>query len=172
MQPKTPAEKVLNKLLKEPFTAHTVLSLAKMLDMDKQGVWKVLNELLKKNLIKRAFVRNDETNSVVIKIDWSIRTEKALVLFLAQEKPESSSFAELENKVLFLIQDGDNLLAVINKRSFEAVEKAAANVIIFTEMEFSQELKKRKYIEMIKNGIILYGQENYVQFIRKIQQNI
>ena len=171
MQPKTPTEKVLNKLLKEPFTAHTVLSLAKMLDMDKQGVWKVLNELLKKNLIKRAFVRNDETNSVAIKIDWSVGTEKALSLALSQERPESSHFAELENKVLFLIQDNDNLLAVINKKNFAAVEKSAPNIIIFTEMEFSQELKKRKYIEMIKNGIILYGQENYIQFIRKLTQS-
>ena len=169
MQPKTsPTDKVLNKLLKEPFTVHTVLSLAKMLDTDKQGVWKVLNELLKKNIIKRAFVRNDETNTATIKIDWSIRTEKALSLFLVQERPESSSFAELESKVLFLIQDNDNLLAVINKKNFEAVEKAALNIIIFTELEFSQELKKRKYQEMIKNGIILYGQENYVQFIRKL----
>ena len=40
----------------------------------------------------------------------------------------------------------------------------------FTEMEFQEELLKpnKAFIEAIKKGAILFGQDNFIQFMKKI----
>ena len=46
------------------------------------------------------------------------------------------------------------------------------HLIDLTESEFSQELKRpnKAYVDALKKGIILFGQENFIKFIRGLEK--
>ena len=75
-----------------------------------------------------------------------------------------------------------DILAVVNKKNFNAVEEIIIkvqqtqlkkiHVIDLTEREFGQELKKtsKAYIDALRKGIILYGQDNLIQFMKELRK--
>ena len=98
------------------------------------------------------------------------------------------SFAEIEKHVKFLILFGSilnnpkdandiDLLAVVDKRAFKQIDEIVSkmqktqakkiHLIDITEAEFTQELinRNKAYLDAIKKGIILFGQENLIKFI-------
>jgi len=192
------SDSVLSILLKEPFATHTATSIAKALNITRQGTWKILNRLAKNKLINLKFVGDSKTSTATIKLDWSNpATEKTLSLTLTRESLKQQrwrvNFAELENNVDFLILFGSilnnpkeandiDIIAVVSKKKFKAVEEIITRVqqtqlkkihfIDLTEREFSQELKKpnKAYLEVVKKGGILYGQDNFIQFVRDLQK--
>ncbi len=198
MMTESKSEGILSILLKEPFATHTATSIAKALNMTRQGIWKALNRLKKDKLINLEFIGDAKTSAAIIKLDWSNpATEKILSLILTKDSLKQQrwrvNFAELEKNVIFLILFGSilnnpkeandiDLLAVVNKEKFKKVEEIIGKVqqtqskkihlIDVTEMEFSQELKKRNsaYMDAVKNGIVLYGQDNFIQSIRGLQK--
>lgn len=192
------ADSVLAILLKEPFAMHTATSLAKSLNLTRQGIWKTLNKLAEDKLISLESVGNTKTSTATVKLNWSNPvTEKTLSLLLTKESLKQLrwriNFAELENNVNFLILFGSilnnpkeandiDILAIVNKKNFKPVEEVVARVqqtqlkkihiIDLTENEFIQELKKpnKSYLDAVKKGVILYGQDNLIQFIRGLQR--
>lgn len=100
-----------------------------------------------------------------------------------------NNFAELENKVDFLIIHGsiinspqeandiDILGIVSSKKKFIEIEKAIKKIqkaqmkkihaINFTPTEFRQEIEKpnKAFIDAIKKGVILFGQEKFIKFM-------
>ena len=195
---KNTADRVLIILLKESFAIHTATSIAKSLNITRQGIWKTLNKLAENNLINLEHVGNAKTSTATIKLNWSNPiTEKTFSLLLTEESLKQKrwrvNFAELENNVSFAILFGSilnnqkeandiDILAVVNKKKFKLVEEITAKVqqaqlkkihlVDLTEIEFSQELKKpnKAYIDAVKKGVILYGQDNFIQFIRGLQE--
>ena len=191
-------DRVLSILLKEPFAMHTATSIAKYLNITRQGIWKTLNKLAENKLINLESVGDAKTSTATIKLNWTNPiTEKTLSLILTKESVKQKrwrvNFAELENNVNFLILFGGilnnqkeandiDILAIVNKKKFKAVEEIVIKVqqtqlkkihiIDLTEIEFSQELKKpnKIYLDAIKKGIILYGQDNFIQFMRDLQK--
>jgi len=192
------SDRVLSILLKEPFVTHTATSIAKSLNITRQGTWKILNRLAKNKLINLEFVGDSKTSIATIKLNWSNpATEKTLSLTLTKESFKQqrwrANFTELEKNVRFLILFGSilnnpkeandiDILAVVNKKKFKAVEEITAKVqqtqlkkihlVDLTEGEFSQELKKtnKAYLDAVKKGAILYGQDNFIQFIGDLQK--
>ena len=191
-------EKVLALLLKEPFATHTATSTAKALSITRQGIWKILGKLAEDKLIDLEPISKTKTGTAIIKLNWSNPvTEKTLSLILTKEAIKQQKwrvgFGELENNTDFLILFGSiltqpkeandvDLLAITNKKSFKAVEEIIIKIqktqlkkIHFIDLiadEFSQELKKQNkaYIDAVKKGIVLYGQDNFIQFIRNLQK--
>ncbi len=191
-------ERVLAVLLKEPFAIHTATSIAKALGITRQGVWKILNKLAENSLIILEFVGKTKTSTATIKLNWSNPlTEKTLSLLLMKESLKQqrwrSNFAELKSNTNFLILFGSalinqkeandiDILVIANKKDFKAIEMIVIKVqqtqlkkihlIDLTVAEFSYELKKpnKSYIDAIKKGMVLYGQDNFVQFIRGLQK--
>ena len=192
------ADKVLSILLKETFAMHTATSIAKALNITRQGIWKTINKLAENKLINLEYVGDAKTSTATMKLNWpNPVTEKTLSLILTKESLKQQrwrvNFAELEKNVKFLVLFGSilnnpkevndiDIIAVVNKKKFKAVEEITAkaqqtqikkiHLVDLTEREFGQELKKTNnaYIDAIKKGVILYGQDNFIQFMRDLQK--
>ncbi len=191
-------EKVLLMLLKEPFTKHTATSLANALNISRQGLWKSINKLAKNNLVTLEQIGNTQRSIVNVKIQWNPIAIKTLSLLLTKESMKQerwrTNFAELENYISFTIlfgsiihspkeaNDIDILAIVINKNSFKPVNEIISksqktqikkiHLIDLTEEELKKELKKQNkaYLDALKKGIVLFGQDNYIKFIEKIMK--
>ncbi|MBI2507983.1 nucleotidyltransferase domain-containing protein [Candidatus Woesearchaeota archaeon] len=197
METDRPQEKLLKLLLKDPFTMHTATSIAKSLNITRQGTWKILNKLREDDLINLKPLSKARTSTTLIKLNWSNPvTEKTLSLILTMECLKQQrwrvNFEDLENKTHFLILFGSilnkpkeandiDILAITDKKNFKEIEEIRMKIqktqlkkihlIDLTKEEFSQELKKhnKAHMEAVKKGIILYGQDNFIQFIRNLK---
>lgn len=190
-------ERILMMLLKEPFMRFTATSLAKALNITRQGLWKSLNKLAESKMVILEPVGNTKKSAVNINLQWKNPIAiKTLSLLLTKESSEyerwRANFAELENYVNFIIlfgsiihsskeaRDIDILAIVTDKNSFKPIGEAVSimqktqakriHLIDLTEEEFKGELKKQNkaYIDALKKGIVLFGQDNYIKFIEKV----
>ncbi len=190
-------DKVLTILLKEPFVTHTATSVAKALGITRQGIWKTLNKLVADKLISSKHIGEFKTSAVILKLNWeNILTEKTLSLLLTKEALKQrrwmENFFELKDKVKFVILFGSilinskeandiDILAVVDKKNFKAIDKTILKIqstqikkihfIDLTEAEFIHEIKKpnKPYIDAIKKGVVLYGQDEFVQFVKELK---
>lgn len=190
-------ERVLMILLKEPFMKHTATSLAKTLNITRQGLWKTLNKLAESKLIILEAIGSTAKSAVNIKIQWKNQVAiKTLSLLLTKESSEyerwRANFAELEKYTIFTIlfgsiihtskkaNDIDILAIVTDKKSFKPISEVVSrmqktqakriHLIDLTEEEFKEELKKQNkaHLNALKKGIVLFGQDNYIKFIEGI----
>lgn len=189
--------KILKILLKDLMIKPTVTSLANEVGMSRPGIWKVLKKLESEKLLVLSSIGEGKTSTYSISLNWdNPLLEKTLALALAEDALKNqrwiSNFAELENKVDFLIiygsiiyspkeaNDIDILGVVSNKNKFLEVEKSIKaiqktqikkiHILNFTQAEFKNELEKsnKVFIDAIKKGIILFGHEKFIKFIRGI----
>ncbi|MBI2449703.1 HTH domain-containing protein [Candidatus Pacearchaeota archaeon] len=190
------AQKIMLILLKDLSSSHTVTSLAKELHITRVGAWKTLKKLEKDELIMLDQIGNSRTSIYTIKLNWNnIITKKTLVLYLAQEslkyKKWQFNFSNLEAQVDFLILYGSilnspkeakdiDILDMANKRNLNEINNIIIKIqktqskkihsINLTQKEFKEELKKpnKAFIDAIRQGIILFGQEKFINFIRSL----
>ena len=191
------AQTIMMVLLKGFSKQHTVTSLAFKLKMSRVGMWKVLKRMETEKYINLAPVGSGATSTYIIHLNWgNFLIEKSLALSLAEETSTQrrwrANFAELENKVDFLILFGSilhspktagdiDLLGVISaKKNFHKTQKITdktqltltkkLHLLCFTSLELKQELMKNNpaLIDAIAKGIVLYGQENFIKFIKEL----
>ena len=189
-------QKIMVVLLKD-FGSHTATSLSKELKMSRWGAWKILKKLEKDNLIIIEPVGSGKTSISTIKINWdSILTEKTLALSLTQEalkyKRWLYDFSSLQQEAKFLILYGSILygkeandidiigiakekkLGKVNDLVFKIQEIQSKKIhsINLTQKEFKKELKKpnKAYLDAVKKGIVLLGQENFIKFVRRLSE--
>ena len=185
------------KILLKDFTIKpTVTSLAEEVSMSRVGAWKVLKKLETEKLILLSPIGEGKTSAYSISLNWeNPLVEKTLSLALTEDAIKNqrwlSNFGELEDKVDFLLvygsiihspkEAGDiDILGVTNKNKFLKIEEAIRKIqktqikkihaMNFTLAEFKGELEKpnKVFIDAIKNGIILFGQEKFIKFIKRI----
>src|SRR3989344_5167897 len=184
------AKKVLIHLIKDFSSTHTITTLAKELDLSRVGVWKILNRLNKYIFIKS--VGTGKTSTSIITLNWeNPLVDKTLSLYLTEEAVEQRrwqvNFSELEKATNFVILYGSilhssqkakdiDIFGIAPKKNFvkiqviiDKVQKAQSkkiHSINFSESEFKSELRKpnKVFIDAIKKGVILFGQENFVKF--------
>lgn len=192
------AQGIITLLLKD-FSAQTVTTLSKNIKISRQGIWKVLKQIEKEELILLEQMGTGKTSLQRIKLNWdNVLLEKLLSLSLTQDalkqKRWRHNFASLENEVDFLILYGSilhspkeandvDIIGVTSKRNMSKINDLILKVqetqakkihsINFTEKEFKQELKKpnKAFMDAIKKGVILFGQEKFVHFMRKLQND-
>ncbi len=186
--------KILKLLLKDFSIKPTITSIAKEIGISRVGVWKALKKLEAKKLIILSSVGTGKTSVYRISLNWdNPLAEKNLIVALTEDAVRNqrwlSNFAELENKVDFLIIYGSvihspkeandiDILGVTNKNKFLEIEKAIKKIqkvqikkihaLNFTQIEFKHEMEKpnKAFIDAIKKGIVLFGQEKFIKFIR------
>ena len=196
METSKPSIRILKVLLKDFTIKPTITSLAKELGMSRVGIWKILKKLEAEKLILLSAIGAGKTSTYLISLKWdNPLTEKTIALALAEDALSNqrwiSNFAELEDKVEFLIIYGSiihspkaandiDILGVTNKNKFleieESIKKAQKTQIKrihslnFTQGELKAELEKpnKAFIDAVKKGIILFGQEKFIKFIRSI----
>lgn len=191
------SEKILLKLLKDFSSENTVTSMATNMNVSRVGIWKALKKLEGDELIIVEKIGLGKTNTFRLKLNWkNPLTQKALTFYLSQEASEHKKwiwdFQELENHVEFSILFGSIITSpkgandiditniVSHKKEFLKIDKILRNKqtaqikkihdINFTPNEFKSELTKpnKAYINAIKSGIVLFGQENFVAFMKEI----
>jgi len=186
----------LKILLKDFSREHTITSLAKDIGNTRMGIWKTLKKLQSEKLITLEPIGKGKTSTYLIRLNWkNSLVEKNLNLLLTEEALKYTrwlaNFSELENKADFLIlygsilhspkEAGDiDLLGVIedNKKVSgmkEIIEKVQISqikkihFIDFNEGDFKEELvleKNPAFIDALKKGVILFGQEKFIRFVR------
>lgn len=191
-------EKILKILLKDFSSKHIVTSLAKEAGLSRVGMWKALKRLEAGKLILLDSIGAGKTSTYSINLNWKSRVlEKTLLLILAEEASKQqrwlNDFAELEDKVDFLIiygsilqnpkqADDIDILVIANKNNFKPISEAVSrmqkiqvkkiHLIDLTENELKEELKKQNkaYIDALKKGIVLFGQDNYIAFVEGLMK--
>jgi len=190
----TTNQKVLLSLIKNFSVVHTATYLAQQLQMSRWGVWKIIKELQKEGIISLKPTGGGKTSTQTIHLNWSNKlTEKTITLALAQEasayKRWDFNFADVEKEVNFFLLYGSILhspktardidiltvaqekkLSTINQVIF-SIQKTQEKKIhshTFTAKEFTQELRKpnKVFLDALKKGIVLFGQENFVEFMK------
>ena len=188
--------KILKILLKDLTIKPTITELARELGMSRTGVWKALKRLETEKFVVLSPVGAGKTSTFRASLNWeNPLTEKNLALILAEDALKNqrwmSNFAELENNADFLILYGSiifnpkeandiDILAIASKNKFLEIEESIKkiqktqikkiHILSFTQEEFRQELEKpnKVFIDAVKKGIFLFGQENFVKFIRGV----
>lgn len=195
MEQNKSSSKILKLLLKDFTIKPTITSLAKEVGLSRVGTWKLLKKMQSEKLVILSKIGSGKTNPYSISLNWdSLLVEKNLALHLTKDALKNqrwiNNFAELENKVNFLIlygsiinapqeaNDIDILGVASSKNNFTKIEESIKKIqktqmkkihaIIFTPIEFRQELGKpnKAFIDAIKKGIILFGQEKFIKFMR------
>src|SRR3989339_1347234 len=197
METTKPITKILKILLKELTINPTITFLAKEIGMSRVGTWKILKKLEAEKLVLISPIGAGKTSTFSISLNWENPiVEKSLSLALTQDALKNqrwlTNFAELEDKVDFLLIYGSiihspkeandiDILGVTNKNKFLEIEESIKKIqktqikkihsLNFTLEEFKGELEKpnKIFIDAIKNGIILFGQEKFIKLIRSLQ---
>ena len=186
-------KRVLLHLFKDFSTIHTITSIAKELNLSRVGIWKIIAELSIIKYITAKKVGIGKTSTELIQLNWNPVLERALALFLTEEACMQSrwcnTFKEYEKNTGFLIIYGsilhnpktaddidilgigknfDKIETITNKTQQTQIKKIHS--IWFTEKELEAEIKKQNkaMIDAIKTGIVLFGIDNYIQFMKRM----
>jgi DNA-binding Lrp family transcriptional regulator len=191
-------DKALGILLKEPFREHTVTSIAEAMNISRPGTWKALKKLEADKMIISEAVGTGKTSTARIKLNWNNPvTEKTLSLLITKEALNyerwMDNFSSLKDYSEFLVLFGSiltkpkeandiDLLAIVKtKEDYSRIDEAIRKIqltqskkihmIDLSKEELASELKKsnKAYLDAIKKGIILYGQNEYLEFIRRLR---
>ncbi len=189
--------KILKILLKDFTIKPTITSLAEKIGLSRVGTWKILKKMQSEKLVALSKIGSGKTNTYSISLNWdNPLVEKNLALYLTKDALKHqrwlSNFAELEKKVDFFIlygsiinspqeaNDIDILGIISNKNRFIEIEETIKNIqktlikkihiINFTPLEFKRELEKpnKAFIDAVKKGVVLFGQEKFIKFIKNI----
>ena len=192
------AKKVLLHLLKDFSGTHTITSLAKESGLSRVGIWKILKKLEGNNYVILKTVGKGKTSTSISKLNWdNPLVEKALSLYLTEEalkqKRWQANFVGLERVTDFVILYGSILhspqeagdidtLGIASKKNLVKIQNVLDTVqktqskkihsINFTEDEFKAEIKKQNkaFRDAVKKGVVLFGQENFVTFMKGMAQ--
>lgn len=189
-------EEILKILVKQFTKKWTITSLAKELHASRVGIWKVLKKLEIEKLLLLSSIGEGKTNVFSVNLNWEYPIlEKRLSLLLTEEALKNqrwlNNFEDIKDKTEFLIlygsilhspkEAGDiDVLIVALKNNFQQIEKSAQKIQktqmkkihleSFTKTELKEEIKTNKvFIDAIKKGIVLFGQEKFVKFIKEIK---
>ena len=196
METTKPNTRILKILLKDTTIKPTITALAKEIGMSRVGTWKILKKLEAEKLIVLSPIGAGKTSTFSINLNWENPIlEKILSLALTQDALKNqrwlSNFAELEDKVDFLLIYGSiihspkeandiDILGITNKNKFLEIEESIKktqktqikkiHALNFTPAEFKSELEKpnKIFIDAIKKGTILFGQEKFIKFIKGV----
>ena len=198
METTKPSVKILKILLKDFTVKPTITMLAQEMKMSRVGIWKILKRLEAEKLIILSPVGSGKTSVFSVGLNReNPLVEKTLSLALSEDAIKNqrwcSNFAELENKVDFLLLYGSilhsqkeahdiDILGVTHKNEFLNIEESIKKIqktqikkihaLHFTPAEFKYELEKPNsiFIDAVKKGIILFGQEKFTKFIKSISR--
>ncbi len=183
-------------ILRDFSGTHTITSLAKELDLSRVGIWKILKKLEDTNYILLKAVGTGKTSASLTTLNWeNPLVEKLLSFYLTEEalkqKRWQANFVDLERITDFVILYGSilhspqeandiDILGIASKKNLIKIQDVLDTVqktqskkihsINFTADEFKAEIKKQNkaFRDAVKKGVILFGQEKFVKFMRGI----
>ena len=192
-------KRILLALLRNISKRYTLTALAEEIKMTRMGAWKIIKKLEAEKMIKITSLGKGRTSTQEMTLNWdNVLLENTLSLYLLQEafvqERWYDNFKDLKDCVDFTILYGSilnspdkaNDIDIINitskKRGFvkideiirkkQLVESKKIHDINFTPQEFKLELNKpnKAFIHALKTGIVLYNQDNFVNFIKEMRK--
>ena len=185
---------ILLILVKDFSAIHSITSIAKRLEVSRVGVWKVIKKLEEEKCVKVEAVGSGKTSTSIIRINLdSAIAEKTVTLYLTEEVEKQKrwmiNFSGLQDVTDFTILFGSilrstkeandiDIIGVTKKAGFTKIQKIIDTAqktqekkihsINFTKSEFKQELEKpnKAIIDAVRNGVVLFGQGNFVEFVK------
>lgn len=187
---------ILSFLLRNIQRESTITLLARELKLSRVGIWKILKKLEKEKLLSLIPFGTGKTGIYNIKLNWeNSLLEKTLALIFSQEAINNQrwteNFKDLEDKTSFLVLYGSilhspkeandiDVLSMADKDNFQEIDKIINKIqktqikkihfLNLTKEELKEELKKhnKTFIDAIKKGVILFGQEKFIKFVREL----
>lgn len=197
MEQEKPKEKILKKLLKDFTRQYTLTIIAQEIGITRSGAWKVLKKLESDELIILTAIGEGKTSAYKINLNWNNPlTEPLLIALLTKEslnyKRWKFNFEKLGQELEILIlfgstvyspkKSGDIDIMCIAKENklgkirdivldIQQTQNKKIHAINLLYKELKQEInnKNKAYIEALKKGIVLFGQGNFIKFIRSLQ---
>jgi DNA-binding Lrp family transcriptional regulator len=180
-------------VLFKDFTAYyNANSISKVLGISHVGAQKIFKRLLKDGIIKDQQIGKSIVRKLRLEDDY---VRKLIAFLLADEannfKRWKEEFKELFKKDRIVIMFGSavkdykaardiDIMIVIDKKDYKEVKKLindkreilpkSIHSIELTEDDLINNIKKRQeaVIDIVKNGIVLYGQDTYVGIIKNV----
>ncbi len=190
-------EKVLLELLKEG--KKTASELAEQLEKTRPGIWKSLNKLYDQELIVLNAVNSKKTSTRIANLNYkNPLTKKTLSLILTRQARDYQRwidlFSKLEKYSKFVLLFGGvlnnlnktkdiDVLIVSDKKNFKKIKEIITKIqktqlknihcIQLTSKEFQEEInsKNKAYLDAVKKGIVLFGQDNFIKNMEKLNGN-
>jgi predicted transcriptional regulator len=187
-------EKILSLLIRE--NNKTVSDIAENLNFSRQAVWKILTKLIDENLINSKSLNSKQTSAKIFYLNFkNPLIKKVLSLILTKQSLNYERwrdiFSILEKYTSFILLFGSiinnsknandiDILIISIKENFQKIEEIIFEIqkvqikkihyILLTEKEFKDEIKSlnKAYLDSIKKGIVLYGQENFVNQMEEL----
>src|SRR3989344_4373660 len=181
-------------LLFKDFAAYyNANSISKILKISHVGAQKIFKRLLKENLIKDQQIGK----SIIYRLRLEDDYVRKLISFLLADEANSKfkrwneEFKALfkENRIIMLFGSAAknyeaardiDIMVVVDKKNHREVKKIMnekqellpkqLHSIEMTEEDLTNNIKKRQgaIMEIIKNAVILYGQDKYVEVIKNV----
>ena len=180
-------------LFKDFAAYYNANSISKILKISHVGAQKIFKRLLKENLIKDQQIGKSIVYKLKLEDDYVC---KLISFLLADESNSKFKRWKEEFKVLFkenrivvlfgsVIKNYEaardiDILIVIDKKDYKKVRKIInekqgllskeMHLIEMTEEDLTDNIKKKQgaIIDIIKNAVILYGQDKYVEVIKNV----
>jgi len=193
MKSLTKKEKEALLILFKDFTSfYNANSISKILKISHVGAQKILKRLMKENLVTNKTIGK----SIIYKLNFNDNYTVYLITFLLADEANNfkrwkEEFKELDkkNRVVMIFgsaikdyihaNDIDLMIVTNNKeikeindilKEKEEILPKKIHSIKLTEKDLTYNIKKRDkaVIEIIKNAIILYGQDRYVEILKNV----
>ena len=190
---------ILELLIRDFVSLHTLSEIARYLSCNRMGAWRMIQELVKQKYVIKRRLNSGRTamHYFALNLDNEV-ADKHIALLLVEQASHyerwADVFEELKEYTSFLVlygsiitapkqaNDIDILCIVKDKKYFKNSDKCIIKIqnseakkvhaIIFTEEEFKQELirQNRAFISAVKEGIILYGHEHFIDFMKNLHK--
>lgn len=180
-------------LFKEFAAYYNANSISKILKISHVGSQKIFKRLLKENLIKDKQIGKSIIHSLRLEEDYVCK----LISFLLADEANSKfkrwqeEFKALFKKDRIIMLFGSaiknyeaardiDIMLIIGKKDYKEVKKIMnekqellpkeLHSIEMTEEDLIKNIKKREkaVMDAVKNGVILYGQDKYVEVIKNV----
>jgi len=189
----TQKEKEALLILFKDFTNfYNANSISKLLDISHVGAQKIFKRLLKQNLL----INRKIGKSIVYKLKLEDDYVRKLIAFLLADEANNfkrwkEEFRELSEKAKIVILYGStiknyakandiDIMIVIDEKNAGEINKIikqkqeilpkTLHAIKLTHKDMIKNLNKKNkaVIDIVKNGIIIYGQDKYVEIIKNV----
>ncbi len=179
-------------LFKDFTNFYNANSISKLLDISHVGAQKIFKRLLEQNLL----INRKIGKSIVYKLKLEDDYVRKLIAFLLADEANSfkrwkEEFRELSEKAKIVILYGSviknyskandiDVMIVIDKKDVKEIDKIikqkqeilpkSLHAIKLTHKDMIKNLNKKNkaLIDIVKNGVVIYGQDKYVEIIKGV----
>lgn len=194
MEKLTKEQEILKLLFKDFSADFNSRSISKIIKISHAGAFKILKKLEKREMVIPKRIGKAVIYS--LNLGNQIATKETEMIFLLESqnfKRWIEEFKDLESKVKFLVLFGSvirnaeqandvDILIVADKSKLNEIKKIIKKIhkytskkihpLIQTINNFKKDVneKNKVMMEIIKTGIVLYGQEEYIKLLKSLRQ--